>query len=42
MLARFGRAACDVEKEIVLSPLSVSAKELYLKYFRDRLRAIEM
>ena len=42
MLARFGNAACDVEKEIASSLLSVSAKELYLKYFKDRLRAIEM
>ena len=42
MLARFGNAACDVEKEIASSLLSVSAKELYLKYFIDRLRAIEM
>ena len=42
MLARFGRAACDVEREIASSLLSVPAKELYLKYFIDRLRAIEM
>ena len=42
MLARFGRAACDVEREIASSLLSVPAKELYLKYFKDRLRAIEM
>ena len=42
MLARFGRAACDVEREIASSLLSVPAKELNLKYFIDRLRAIEM
>lgn len=42
MQARFGNAACDVEKEIASSLLSVLAKELYLKYFKDRLRVIEM
>lgn len=42
MLARFGNAACDVVKEIASSVLSVPAKELYLKYFKDRLRVIEM
>ena len=42
MLLRFGKAACDVEKEVALSVLSASAKELYLNHFRDRLRAVSM
>ena len=42
MLARFGKATCDVEKEIASSVLSAPAKELYLKHFKDRLRAVEL
>ena len=42
MLSRFGKVACDVEKEVALSALSASAKELYLNHFRDRLRAVSM
>ena len=42
MLSRFGKVACDVEKEVALSVLSASAKELYLNHFRDRLRAVSM
>ena len=42
MLARFAKAACNVEKEIAASLLSAPAKELYLKHFKDRLRPIEM
>ena len=42
MLSRFGTATCNVEKEIALSRLSASAKEMYLNHFRDRLRAVEM
>ena len=42
MLSRFGKVACDVEKEVALSVLSASAKELYLNHFRDRLRAVAL
>ena len=42
MLSRFSRVVYDVEKEIALSMLSASAKELYLNHFRDRLRAVSM
>lgn len=42
MLSRFAEVSSDVEKEIVSSALSVSAKKMYLNYFHDRLRAIMM
>ena len=42
MLSRFFEVSSGVEDEIALSALSMSAKELYLNYFKDRLRAIMM
>jgi serine/threonine-protein kinase HipA len=42
MLSRFFEVSSGVEDVIALSALSMSAKELYLNYFKDRLRAIMM
>jgi serine/threonine-protein kinase HipA len=42
MLSWFFEVSSGVEDEIALSALSMSAKELYLNYFKDRLRAIMM